>query len=171
MAKPVASLAEVPLDALLPDHRAVLGELRRLGARLEAHPAAAGRTGWLWLSENVERPDPEDDLYRLVLGGSVMLFSTGVDWLSAGLDVAWCPRLAVRASVEVACWCPVNHNAHDVQEGYWAVGTDDTLVEGFGDAVTMLLRFLDSGRDDPEALRAAAGLPLEGHPEQGSRRE
>ncbi|MBM2622802.1 hypothetical protein JIG36_45610 [Actinoplanes sp. LDG1-06] len=37
--------------------------------------------------------------------------------------------------------------------------TDDSLAEGFGEAVAMAVRFLDSGRDDPDAVRPEAGLP------------
>ncbi|MBL7259433.1 hypothetical protein [Paractinoplanes lichenicola] len=150
MAGPVTSIAEVPLEELrLP------GELRGPAERLESY-----QVQWHWYPEHAEPPaSPPDRVCMLVFDGTISLFSTGVDWLELALHVAWEPELAVHASVEVACWCPQNHNMHAIAEATWLTGTPAALLSSFTAGVDMLIGFIDAGVSDVTLLRSEAGLP------------
>lgn len=159
-------LADVPLTRLLPG----LGErsraqLCRKADRLDlARPRGdvlADR--WLWNPDSAEVSEHGNKLEILVFGTSVtvMLAVTGVDWLELSLDVcrtAEPPVAVVSAAVEVACFCPVNHNVHPVRERRWLFGAAEALFPAFDTAVDAVIEWLDGPREPP-AWRAAAGLP------------
>jgi hypothetical protein len=158
---PTNSINQVPLSDVLPrDHAAAAGQLSRLAHKLEAHPMAAERIQWHWYPEHNTKPAmPTGRGYHLLVDTTITLFNQGHDWLELTLDVAWRPELTVNAAVEVACWCPTDHNMHQVRESRWpATGTEE-LAEAFAAGITMLTGVLDSGPFDPRPWRLDAGLP------------
>ena len=116
MAGPAPSFAQVPVGAVLPGgYAGAEGELRRLADVLESHPSAAGRTAWHWYPEHREPPQsPGRGLHLLLADTTITFYDTRDDWLELTLDIAWLApqNLTVNAAVEVACWCPQNHNMH-----------------------------------------------------------
>ncbi|MDP9793063.1 hypothetical protein J2S43_001575 [Catenuloplanes nepalensis] len=147
-------------DVLPNDYVAVMGELQRLAGALDRHPAAVDRIGWWWYPEHRKRPPvATDGVYVILLDTAIVLFNSGHDRLELTLNVAWCSALTVNAAVEVACWCPQDHNMHQVRSESWTVDTSHDLADGFAAGTTMLTNVLDSGRFDPGAWRLTAGLP------------
>lgn len=151
----------MPLSDVLPrDHAAAAGQLLRLAHELEVHPSATDRIQWHWYPEHNTKPAmPTGRGYELVFDATVTLFRQGFDWLELTLDVAWRPELTVNAAVEIACWCPTDHNMHQVRESHWPVAGTEELVEAFAAGVAMLAGVLDSGPFDPRPWRLEAGLP------------
>lgn len=92
---------------------------------------------------------------------TITLHRTRDDWLELALGIAWRePRqLTVYASVEAACWCPQDHNMHQVREAEWPVADGTDLVAGFSAGAEMLLGVLDSGPFEPSPWRVRADLP------------
>jgi hypothetical protein len=161
MPGPATSIAHVPLSDVLPgDYVAVAGDLRQLARELDVHHLAAGRIGWHWYPEHVQPPPRSSErAYLLLFDVTITLFNSGFDWLELTLDVAWRPELTVNAAVEVACWCPQDHNMHQVREAHWQVTSCHDLVEAFAAGTAMLTNVLDSGPFDPRAWRVEVGLP------------
>jgi hypothetical protein len=159
----VSSLAQVPLREVLPrDYVGAEAELQKLASELDSHLAAAGRTAWHWYPDRTEPPpSPETGLYVLLVDAAITLYNTGVDWLELALDVAWVapPRLTVNAAVEVACWCPQDHNIHRVRTGQWHAANSRELVAAFAAGTAMLIDSLTTGPFDPHPWRVQADLP------------
>jgi hypothetical protein len=117
MAGPVPSMADVPLSEVLqPEYSDTEGALRRSGIDLDSHRPAGDSGGWHWFPRSTVEPQSSTDrIHYVLLDGSIMVYDNGVDWLELTLCVAWgtsLPDLIVSAAVEVACWCPQNHNMH-----------------------------------------------------------
>ena len=163
MVGPAPSLAHVPLGEVLPDDYAgAEGELRRLADALESHPSAVGRSVWHWYTEHRERPQSsKTGIYLLLVDTRITLYSTRDDWLELTLDIAWgtSPNLTVNAAVEVACWCPHDHNMHQVRAAQWHAVDSRELVEAFAAGTAMLVDVLTTGLFDPHPWRAQADLP------------
>jgi hypothetical protein len=133
-----------------------------LANELDSHPSAADRTVWHWYSGRTEPPQSSDRRgYVLLIDTTITLFNTRDDWLELTLDIAWLapPKLTVHAAVEVACWCPQDHNMHQVRKAQWHVGNSHELVEAFATGTAMLMDVLASGPFEPHPWRARAGLP------------
>jgi hypothetical protein len=164
MSGPATSIAHVPLSEVLPsDYAAAADDLRRLARELELHRSATDRIEWCWYPEHTSHPPgPAERCYLLLFDTTIALFASGLDWLELTLDVAWSPQLTVNAAVEVACWCPQDHNMHQVRAAHWPVTNGRDLVEAFAAATAMVTNVLDSGPFDPSAWRVAAGLPQPG---------
>lgn len=156
------SLADIPLSELLPEpYTTVLVELRRAGARLDSGRPATEPSRWFWYPANALPPSaPRPGISELLVGTGITLYSTGVDWLELTLDIAWAepPRLAVSAAVEVACWCPQDHNMHQVRDLRWEVATGAELVDALDAAATTLLTWLRDGPYLPGPWRTRAGM-------------
>lgn len=161
MAGPATSIAHVPLHDVLPrNYVAAADDLRRLAHKLDTHRSAANRTVWHWYPEHAEPPPMSSERgYLLLVDTTIMLINTGDDWLELTVDIAWRPKLTVNAAVEVACWCPQDHNMHQVREAHWQVASRQDLVDSFAAGAVMLTEVLDSGPFDPRAWRVRAGLP------------
>ena len=102
---------------------------------------------------------PSGGEYLLIVDTTITLMSASADWLELALDLAWRPELTVTAAVEVACWCPQDHNMHQVREAHWQVASRHDLVDAFAAGTAMLTDVLDTGPSEPRAWRALAGLP------------
>src|SRR5215469_5320621 len=163
MVGPALSLAHVPLGEVLPDDYAdAEGELRKLAEALESHPSAAGRWAWHWYPEHREPPQSSDrEHYLLLTDTTTTLYNTRDDWLELTLDIAWIApsKLTVNAAVEVACWCPQDHNMHQVRTTRWHPANSRELVEAFAAATAMLADVLATGPFDPHPWRVQADLP------------
>jgi len=163
MAGPVPSLAHVPLGEVLPqDYQDAEGELRRLANGLDSHPSAAGRSAWHWYPGHREPPRSADrGLYLLLIDTTITLYSARDDWLELALDIAWTepPKLTVNAAVEVGCWCPQDHNMHQVCTKRWHAANCRDLAEAFEAGTVMLAGVLAEGPFDPHTWRVRAGLP------------
>jgi hypothetical protein len=161
MSGPATSLTEVPLSDVLPSGFATAeNDLRRLTINLEAHRSAVGHVQWHWHPEHKAGPATSaQGIYYLVLDTTITLSNRDSDWFELTLDVSWCPELTVNAAVEVACWCPQDHNMHRVRESRRPVANRDELVEAFAAGTAMLMQVLDSGLFDPRPWRTEAGLP------------
>jgi hypothetical protein len=137
-------------------------EIRRLSSALERHRIAGGRTAWHWWPQHRQPSGLADgSTYSLVLDATITLLNTGVDWLELALDIAWRTpeQLTVNAAVEVACWCPMDHNIHQVRGAEWHVNSSAELTNAFAGGTTMLLDVLDSGPYEPGPWRTASHLP------------
>lgn len=160
---PAPSLAQVPLGEVLPcDYVGAEDELRRLAHEFDGHPAIVGRSAWHWYPERKEPPQSSDrGLYLLLVDTTITLYETRDDWLELTLDISWLapPELTVNAAVEVACWCPQNHNMHQVRTARWHAVNGHELIEAFAAGTAMLVDVLATGPFDPRAWRAQAGLP------------
>lgn len=163
MIGPAPSLAQVPLGEVLPcDYVGAEDELRRLAHEFDGHPAIVGRSAWHWYPERKEPPQSSDrGLYLLLVDTTITLYETRDDWLELTLDISWLapPELTVNAAVEVACWCPQNHNMHQVRTARWHAVNGHELIEAFAAGTAMLVDVLATGPFDPRAWRAQAGLP------------
>jgi len=163
MAGPALSLAHVPLGEVLPHEcLGAEGELRRLATGLDSHPSAAGRSAWHWYPERREPPlSLGGGGFLLLLDLAITLYSTGEDWLELALDVGWLApaMLTVSAAVEVACWCPQDHNMHPARTARWHAADSLQLVQAFATGTAMLMEVLDTGPFDPDSWRVQAGLP------------
>ncbi|MEV0135780.1 hypothetical protein AB0H83_45975 [Dactylosporangium sp. NPDC050688] len=95
----------------------------------------------------------------MTVSGGVMLYNSGVDWLELDLDIDWGPELTVTASVDVACWCPVNHNARVLLEARWPVTSAHDLIERFAAGTAILTEVLNTGPFEPSIWRVQAGMP------------
>ncbi|GAA4474172.1 hypothetical protein [Phytohabitans houttuyneae] len=117
MAEKGSSIAAIPLSEVLQrNYPAAEGDLRRLGIAMDNHRPAAGRSQWHWYLQSAADPQPSTDRIHnnLLLDAAIKMYDTGVDWLELTLYIAWgpsLPNLIVNAAVEVACWCPHDHNA------------------------------------------------------------
>jgi hypothetical protein len=157
-------MAHVPLREVLPrDYLSAEGELQRLASELDSHPSAADRTEWHWYPDRTEPPPPTSPgrLYQLLVDTTITLYDANYDWLELTLDIAWMtpPKLTVNAAVEVGCWCPQDHNMHQVRVAQWQAADSHELVEGFAAGTAMLIDVLASGPFEPRPWRVRAGLP------------
>jgi hypothetical protein len=163
MAGPVPSIDQVPLrDVLPPWLRTAEQDLRRSAHKLDRHPSAVDRIAWHWYPEHTEAASTFDEgNYLLLADTTITLLNTGDDWLELTLDIAWRkpPQLTVNAAVEVACWCPQDHNLHQVRATELLVASDHELIEAFAAGTAMLTDVLESGPFDPRPWRIRAGLP------------
>jgi hypothetical protein len=163
MAGPEPSIANVPLREVLPPaHLAAEDQLRTLATVLDQDRSAVGRTAWHWYPAHAESPRlAEGRLYLLLVDATITLYNAGDDWLELTLDIAWREpqQLTVNASVQVACWCPQDHNMHEVREAQWPVAESHELVERFAAGVAMLAGVLDSGPFEPGPWRISPNLP------------
>jgi hypothetical protein len=163
MAGPVPSIDHVPLHDVLPSGlRAAEQELRRSARKLDRHPSAVDRIEWHWYPEHTEAPSTLDKrIYLLLADTTITLLNTGDDWLELTLDIAWRTpsQLIVSAGVEVGCWCPQDHNMHQVRATALPVASDRELIEAFAAGTAMLTDVLDSGPFEPRPWRIQAGLP------------
>lgn len=100
-------------------------------------------------------------IYWLIADVTITTYTTGVDWLEFTLDISWAaPRtLVVNAAVEVACWCPQDHNMHQVRSGQWRADNSHELVDAFAAGTATLQEALASGPLEPSPWRLRAGLP------------
>jgi hypothetical protein len=135
MAGPVSSLAQVPLSEVLPAAYAdAESELRRLAGALESSPRADGHVAWHWYPDHREPAQPSDARRYLL-------------------------HLTVNAGVEVGCWCPRDHNMHQVRTVHRTAADSRELAEGFAAGTAMLLEVLAAGPFDPNSWRTLADLP------------
>jgi hypothetical protein len=117
---------------------------------------------WHWYPEHRKPPQSWDGgLYLLLADTTITLFDTRDDWLELTLDIAWTApsKLTVNAAVEVACWCPQDHNVHQVRATRWHPANSRELVKAFAAATAMLADVLATGPFDPHSWRALADLP------------
>lgn len=146
-------MAHVPLREVLPQaYLAAENQLRRLASTLDNHRLANGRTAWHWYPQRTRPPRVLDGrLYLLIVDTTITMYNTSDDWLELTLDIAWREpqQLTVNAAVEVACWCPQDHNMHRVRKAQWPVAQSQELVEGFAAGTEMLADVLDSGPFEP----------------------
>jgi hypothetical protein len=117
---------------------------------------------WHWYPNRRQPPQsPQKDLYLLLVDTGITLYDTRDDWLELTLDIAWrAPQeLCVNAAVEVACWCPKNHNMHQVRTARWHAVNSHELTEAFAAGIAVLLDVLAVGPFDPHPWRVQADLP------------
>jgi hypothetical protein len=173
MAGSTPSFAHVPLGEVLPhDYMSAERDMRGLASELDNHPSAADRSTWHWYPGRREPSQPSPGGIRLLLVDlAITLYDTREDWLELALDIAWVAphRLTVNAAVEVACWCPHNHNMHRVRTAQWQAVNSRELVEAFAAGTAMLTGVLAAGPFDPHPWRVQAGLP-DGPPASRERR-
>jgi hypothetical protein len=115
---------------------------------------------WFWNEPDPGEPAHAAEATPHILGTALLLYESDGDWLELGLDI-WRhegPFVSVTATVEVACWCEVDHSMHAVQRAEWPASTGTALVEAFNAAALSVIRRIEGPRD-PRELRARAGLP------------
>lgn len=152
-------MSGVPLHAVLPEiYAAALPEVVRLVGGLEGDRAF----GWHWYPEAAANWLPSGDgILRLLVDGAAVVSGSDVDWLALNLVLASAvaPGLIVNAYVEVACWCPEDHNMHPVREIYHRVDDAAGLLAAVRESTAMLADVLHDGPFEPAPWRVAAGLP------------
>lgn len=156
-------MARVPLREVLPrGYLSVEGELRTLANQLDSHPLAANRTQWRWHPDQTEPPPTSTEhLHLLLVDTTITSYKTRDDWLELTLGIAWQvpPKLTVDAAVEVACWCPQDHNMHRVRQAQCHAVNSHELTEAVAAGTAMLMDVLASGPSEPHPWRVQAGLP------------
>ncbi|GAA1189438.1 hypothetical protein GCM10009664_63560 [Kitasatospora gansuensis] len=82
------------------------------------------------------------------------------DWTELDLDVCWTRDglLEVAADIGVASACEVDHGTHYVRQFSRTVADGLPLAEAFEQATVQAIAWT-SGPNDPNLLRAGAGLP------------
>jgi|GEM_PF-5889897 len=150
-------MARVPLrDVLPPEYVSAEEDLRSLAAELDGRRSAV----WHWYPDRTE-PYSVGGGYVLLVDVTIPLHTSRYDWLELTLDISWrpAPTLTVNAAVEVACWCPQNHNTHQVRRAGWHVANSPELVQAFAAGTAMLAQVIDSGPFEASAWRLEAELP------------
>ena len=106
-------------------------------------------------------PSSGQRTYLLLVDTTITLYESRDDWLELTLDIAWLapPRLTVNAAVEVACWCPQDHNMHRVRTARWHSLNSHELAGAFAAGAAMLEDVLAMGPFDPRPWRVQAGSP------------
>lgn len=149
-------ITDVPLTDLLPllSH-ADTARMADAAALLDDLPESLTRSPWSWLLLDEDAPQ------RPILETILTLHSTGTDWLEIWLDIepASVPdMLAVYTAIEVACWCPTDHNMHAVHEQHWLAASGPAIATAFETAITAV-RSWATNSQDPNHYRRRAGLP------------
>lgn len=162
MAGPAEGIDDVPLGEALPGHDTTTLEALRLRLReLESHQRAAGRCEWWWFP-SAPAPGPAGTaLSYSLLTLTIALARDHADWLELSLDLGRSEPegLLLTASVEVACWCPRDHNMHAVRHLSFPATTSRLLIDGVLAGAALLEDVLTSGPWDADSWRAIARLP------------
>jgi hypothetical protein len=155
-----ATLAQVPVDEVLGwrfddadrlrlvDIGHLLDELRRAGDTQR------------WVYQDQPRPVNAHATPRQAFGTALGRFYDQDDWLELALDV-WSDinsAALVTATVEVACFCAIDHNVHNVAEAEWPATTPAGLVIAANEAVRMLTNWAANDLD-PSEWRQQSRLP------------
>ncbi|MEU8137280.1 hypothetical protein [Streptodolium elevatio] len=153
--------SDIPFERLFPQLDDSGRERLTAAARaLDLRRSLDDPARWFWNEPDPADPQPEPEAQPHVLGTALLLYESDGDWLELGLDV-WHqegPRVSVTATVEVACWCELDHNMHAVQRAEWTADGGQALVEAFNAAALSVIRRIEGPRD-PRDLRTRAGLP------------
>lgn len=119
-------------------------------------------SSWTWYEED-KTPDTGRQPLHLILGAVVVGHQGGGDWTEFALDV-WRgvePLRVVTAAVEVACWCPEDHNMHAALEHEWTADNAEALVRAVEEALAALANWWRQSTDADD-WRRRAGLPPRG---------
>ncbi|MFD4693204.1 hypothetical protein [Streptomyces sp. NPDC058463] len=114
---------------------------------------------WEWFPENAAFSDTQAGT-PIIFGLDVIERAERGDQLDFLLQVVWTNqgRLAVDATVNVACWCETDHATHDVDTLRLVVGEETSLLEAFRVGAERLTGWL-ADPQDADYWRAKAGLP------------
>jgi hypothetical protein len=156
----VATLTEVPFDEVfgwrfddadrwrLVDIGRRLDELRRTGDAQR------------WVYEDGPLQVHVREARRQALGTVLGRCYSQSDWLELALDVWYDVRCAVlvTATVEVACYCPTDHNVHNAAEEEWTATSPAGLIWAATEAVSVLTVWA-TDESGPSEWRRRSGVP------------
>jgi hypothetical protein len=149
-------IADVPLTDLLSFLSGTdAARMADAATLLDELPEPITRSPWSWLLPEEDAPQ------RPVLETILTLQSTGTDWLEIWLDIepsSVPDMLAIYTAIEVACWCPTDHNMHAVHEQHWLAASGPALATAFETAIAAV-RSWAADSQDPNHYRQRAGLP------------
>jgi hypothetical protein len=153
----VATLAEVPVDELLVWrlNDAERHRLAELGRRLDALRSASDPNGGTF--DDSQGPHATS---QKPFGTALGWYDNHSDWLELAVDV-WPDSETgpvVTATVEVACFCPNDHNVHEVVHLDRAVAGPVDLIYAMRWAVDHLTVWAADSRD-PSEWRRRFNLP------------
>jgi hypothetical protein len=148
------------------DLRAVLGisltaettqRLNDIGHRIDLLRLPADEPGWVY-SKGPQAVAGGQPL-PLALATSLGRHYESGDWLEFALDVRYAAHgaLLVTAAVEVACFCPVDHNAHVAAKAEWTARSGAQLLNAFETALEQLVAW-SADTISPDTWRARAHL-------------
>jgi hypothetical protein len=136
----VPSLRDVDLPAVL-GISLTAGTKQRLsdiGHRIDLLRLPADEPGWV-CSKGPQAVAGGQPL-PLALATAVSRHCEPGDWLELVLDVRYAGNgaLLVTAAVEVACFCPADHNAHAAAKAEWTARSEARLLDTFETALEQL---------------------------------
>ncbi|WP_260610238.1 hypothetical protein [Streptomyces sp. WAC06614] len=133
--------------------------LNQAAGTVDAAHVGRDTADWEWTLERAVFPGTQLGT-PVILGLDVIEHAEGSDQLEFLLQVVWTDRcrLAVDATVNVACWCNTDHATHDVNALRLVVGEETSLPEAFCVGAKRLTGWLTDPHD-ADYWRAIAGLP------------
>jgi hypothetical protein len=148
----VATLAEVPVDELLGWRLNDVEKQRlaELGRRLDDLRSASDPNGWTY--DDSQGPHPTG---QQPFGTALGWYDNHLDWLELAVDV-WPDSEAgpvVAATVEIACFCPNDHNVHEVVHLERAVAGPVDLISAMRWVIDQLTAWAAHSRDPSEWRR------------------
>jgi hypothetical protein len=131
--------------------------LNDIGHRIDLLRLPADEPGWVYSKgpQAVAGGQPLPLALATALGRH---YESG-DWLEFVLDVRYARHgaLLVTAAVEVACFCPIDHNAHVVAKAEWTARSGAQLLNAFETALGQLVAWSDDAISS-DTWRARAHL-------------
>jgi hypothetical protein len=113
--------------------------LNDIGHRIDLLRLPADEPGWVY-SKGPQAVTGGQPL-PLALATALGRHDESGDWLEFVLDVRYAAHgtLLVTAAVEVACFCPVDHNAHVAAKAEWTARSGAQLLDAFENALRQLV--------------------------------
>ncbi|MEV6209159.1 hypothetical protein [Kitasatospora sp. NPDC051914] len=154
------TIEAVPLSTLFPQLSATgVESMQRAACRVRAAQSEAGAKGWDWWPKHAVFTGPQSRAHVILLL-CVVQPAAGSDWLEFQLQVGWTDQgqHEVTASVNVGCWCEIDHGTHDVDVLKFAVGDGISLPRAFEACAERMTTWLADPRD-ADFWRAREDLP------------
>jgi len=133
---------------------------RQWEARRPAHPLTPGQQSGTY-------PTPGQLMWQdhEILSDLTFTVTDSPDWLEIAASIkadshagAASPSWLVQLSLEVACWCPTDHNLHAVQVDQRLAGTPHVALDQFAELLALRDHWLNMSCD-PSWWRTRHGLP------------
>jgi hypothetical protein len=129
-----------------------------IGDRIDLLRLPGDELGWIIASNR--GADAGGQPLPLALGTALSRHYEPGDWVELALDI-WHSggnALLVTAAVEVACFCPVDHNVHSAEDAEWTARSEGELLASLEVALGRLAAWSEDTAG-PGTWRSRAHLP------------